>query len=90
MNKDSDEAKWYGKLADSGQAEGDFGMASIYLMQGQQDTIKYVDATKWMRRAAEKNYALAQNNLAVMHANGYGVERDQETLFEDRDIHRFD
>ena len=31
---------------------------------------------KWYRKSAEQDEATAQNNLAVMYANGYGVKRD--------------
>ena len=35
-----------------------------------------VEAVKWFRKAAEQNYALAQNNLGVCFYNGDGVAKD--------------
>lgn len=70
-------AKWFGKLSDSGQADGDFGLGLILFEQGQRDATKYGEAAKWIRRAAEKEHPTAQNYLAVMYANGLGIERDQ-------------
>jgi len=35
-----------------------------------------VEAVKWFRKAAEQNYALAQNNLGVCFYNGDGVAAD--------------
>ena len=32
---------------------------------------------KWYRKAAEQNYAEAQNNLGVCYANGQGVAKDE-------------
>lgn len=36
----------------------------------------YAEATKWYRKAAEKNHAHAQNSLGCCYANGQGVEED--------------
>jgi TPR repeat protein len=69
--------KWFHKLSESGQADGDFGMGLIFFEEGKQEAAKYQEAAKWIRRAAEKNHAHAQNYLAVMYANGLGLERDQ-------------
>ena len=35
-----------------------------------------VEAVKWFRKAAEQNYAPAQNNLGVCFYNGDGVAKD--------------
>ena len=35
-----------------------------------------VEAVKWYRKAAEQNYADAQNNLGLRYANGEGVAKD--------------
>jgi TPR repeat protein len=32
---------------------------------------------KWYRKAAEQNYAVAQNNLGVCYQQGKGVAKDQ-------------
>ena len=36
----------------------------------------YVTALKWYTKAAQQNYASAQNNLGVMYDNGEGVVQD--------------
>ncbi len=36
----------------------------------------YAEAVKWYRKAADQGNAEAQNNLAVMYANGQGVPQD--------------
>lgn len=36
----------------------------------------YVAAVKWYRKAAERGFALAQNNLGQMYINGEGVPQD--------------
>ena len=36
----------------------------------------YAEAVKWYRKAAEKGYAIAQNNLGEMYAQGKGVKQD--------------
>jgi TPR repeat protein len=36
----------------------------------------YVEAANWFRIAAEQDYAVAQNNLALMYENGQGVSQD--------------
>ncbi len=36
----------------------------------------YVEAVKWFRKAAEQNYAEAQNNLGACYATGQGVAKD--------------
>jgi len=36
----------------------------------------YAEAMKWYRRAAEQGYALAQNNLGGIYANGLGVRQN--------------
>jgi TPR repeat protein len=35
-----------------------------------------VEAVKWYRKAAEQNYAAAQNNLGVCYDQGKGVAKD--------------
>ena len=37
----------------------------------------YAEAFKWLSRAAERGYAMAQNNLGGMYANGLGVEKNE-------------
>jgi len=36
----------------------------------------YVEAAKWVRKAAEQGYAPAQADLGVMYWNGQGVPQD--------------
>ena len=37
---------------------------------------------KWYRKAAEQNFARAQNNLGVAYEDGIGVAKDQEEAVE--------
>jgi hypothetical protein len=36
----------------------------------------YNEAVLWYRKAAERGYPVAQNNLGVLYANGQGVPQD--------------
>ena len=36
----------------------------------------YAEATKWVRKAAERGYAAAQAYLGIMYWNGQGVPRE--------------
>jgi TPR repeat protein/chromosome segregation ATPase len=42
----------------------------------------YAEALKWFRRAAEKNFAPAQYNLAIAYELGHGVPADERQAFK--------
>ncbi len=50
-------------------------LGSLYL-QGRGVAQDYTRARELYQRAAERGYAVAQNNLALMYANGQGGEKD--------------
>ena len=37
--------------------------------------VNYEEAAKWYLMAANKGEGIAQNNLALLYENGYGVEQ---------------
>ena len=45
-------------------------------LQGRGVQHDFAQAFQLFRRAAERGYAAAQNNLGLMYANGHGVGRD--------------
>jgi len=81
----NDEAlAYYRKAAAQGDAEGEFGLGSMYAAG---DGVKrdFAEARRWITRAAEKGHAGAINALATAHVNGgLGIEvaqrNDTETL----------
>ena len=42
------------------------------------ESINYFEAKKWYQKAADKDFASAQYNLALMYANGQGVQQDNK------------
>ncbi|MDP1870892.1 MAG: SPOR domain-containing protein [Gallionella sp.] len=61
--------------ADKNDAEAQFNLSSLYF-KGQQVEQDYVEAAKWMQRAAEQGHILAAYNLAMMFNSGQGVATD--------------
>lgn len=59
----------------------EFLLGDMYL-NGDGVKQNYDEALRYLRRAANADNAIAQNNLAYMYANGKGVERDYEKAFE--------
>lgn len=53
--------------------QNQMGLASM-LVVGQNSDVR--DAASWFSKAAQRGYAPAQVNLAVMYANGWGVPRN--------------
>jgi hypothetical protein len=49
--------------------------------RGEGVTKSYVQAAEWYGKAAKQGHAKAQNNLAVMYAEGQGVPRDDVTSY---------
>lgn len=61
--------------ADQNDAEAQFNLSSLYF-KGQQVEQDYVEAAKWMQRAAKQGHILAAYNLAMMFNSGQGVATD--------------
>lgn len=67
-------------MADKGEAEAQFQLASLYAngIGVAKDASK---AAKWHRRAADQGFARAQYALALDYAEGYGVKADADEAF---------
>ena len=59
------------KKAERGEPESQYQLGLSYLVRGDG-----VEAHKWFRKAAEQEYAPAQNHLGLQFANGLDMERD--------------
>lgn len=57
--------------AENGDADAQFNVGLAYYNQKD-----YANAVKWYELAAEKDYALAQNNLGVCYDKGTGVKKN--------------
>lgn len=74
----------YSKLrqaAERGDAESQYGLAYLYYKAGSDPAIvgvvqSYKLAAQWYRKAAQQGHTSAQYNMAVLHLQGEGVERD--------------
>jgi len=62
-------------LAEKGDAEAQYQMASIY-GRGEGVEKDFKEAAKWHRKAADQGFAMAQNDLGSMYEKGLGVEQD--------------
>ena len=68
---------WFRKAAEQGYAPAQFRLGQLLDNSGQNP-----DAVEWYRRAASQDYPDAQYGLAVMYANGKGIEQDKRQAFE--------
>jgi len=74
----------YSKLrqaAELGDPESQYDLAYLYYKAGTDPRIigvaqSYKLAAQWYRRAAQQGHIRAQYNMAVLHLQGEGVERD--------------
>jgi len=65
-------------LADAGNVKAQYGLGVLY-ERGLGDIPRsYGRAAHWYARAAGEGHSAARNNLALMYANGLGVERSRE------------
>ena len=62
--------------AQKGDAQSQYGLGRAFDDGGLGVAKDYVEAVKWYRKAAEQNYALAQNKLAGCYYKGEGVAKD--------------
>ncbi len=67
-------------MAQKGNSAAQFVLGVLYY-QGNGVMADTVKAQKWMRKAAEQNYAQAQYNLGIMMANGQGGPADLVTAY---------
>ena len=74
----------YSKLrqaAELGDAQSQYDLAYLYYKAGSDPLIigvtqSYKLAAQWYRKAAQQGHTSAQYNMAVLHLQGEGVERD--------------
>lgn len=77
--KDGQQAiTWYRKAADQGFPEAQAGLARVYEAGLGGVAINKQQAVYWYLKAADQGVASAQYNLGFMHANGYGVMKDEQ------------
>ncbi len=63
-------------LADSGDPVAQYSLGKLFERGGGAVRQDFAQAARWYRVAAEQGIAAAQNNLALMHAQGRGLPRD--------------
>jgi TPR repeat protein len=63
-------------LAEEGHAQAQYGIAVLYEAGSAAVPKDDVKAAQWYRKAADAGIVAAQNNLALMYAQGRGVPRD--------------
>ena len=59
------------KAAKQGVPMAQNNLAAIYVKKK-----NYTEALKWLRKAVQKNYMIAESNLANMYYNGQGVKKN--------------
>ena len=64
-------------LAEEGDARAQYGLGKIYETGGGPITPDAKQAVYWYSRSAEQGIAAAQNNLALMYAEGRGVAQNK-------------
>ena len=68
--------------AKSGNPAAQFALAKLYASGAKGIPKNPAAAAQWYSQAADSGYAKAQNNLAVMYANGEGVPKDEAKAFQ--------
>ena len=69
-------AGWFKKAAATGNADGQFGLASCLANDKKPDDDELREATRLYRRAAEQGHAAAAMALGAVHADGRGTAED--------------
>ena len=64
---------WFEKAAQAGHLH-----SQVVLGMMLAERKRYKDAAKWYRAAAEKGDSLAENNLGILYANGWGVPKSRK------------
>jgi hypothetical protein len=62
--------------AEKGEAHSQFQIGLAFYLGRFGLATNYMEAAKWIRKAAEQNLAQAQFNLGACYANGQGVAQD--------------
>lgn len=68
-------------IAESGYAEAQFHLGFVYA-GGQGVPRDYVEAAKWLSKAAAQGDAEAQAGLGTFYANGLGVPKDEALAYQ--------
>lgn len=69
---------WYQRAAEQGNVKAMHNLAVLSTNRGKPD---YAEALRWFTDAAQYNLADSQFNLAVLHENGLGIEKDPKTAY---------
>lgn len=70
-------AYWYQKAANSGIANAQYNMGTLYF-NGEGLPKDYAKAIQWFKMAAQRDNAYAEFQLGLMHFTGQGVPKDPQ------------
>ena len=70
----------YKRMAEQGDAEAQYNLGLYYLNEG--DSQDYIEAVRWLRKAADRDYADAQVLLGSCYVLGYGVTINYKEALE--------
>ena len=68
-------------LAQKGDPEAQFALGEKYRNGAKGIPKDHAKAFRWIRKAAEQGYALAQATLGYLYLNGYGTDADPDKAF---------
>ncbi|MBS0578895.1 MAG: sel1 repeat family protein [Proteobacteria bacterium] len=63
--------------ADAGEAAGQYAVGALRMERGQ-DTSEVGEAVRWLTKAADQSYGVAEWTLGECYAEGTGVKRDEQ------------
>lgn len=72
--------QWWHKAADQNQPDAEAAIGAFYFIPTRErstNDLNYVEALKWLRRAASHGSTAAMNDLGLAYASGMGVSIDQ-------------
>lgn len=69
-------AEWYGRAAALGDIQAAWELGRLYLFGDDGFPVDFTKALPWIKQAAERGFAPAQNALGVMFENGSGLPAD--------------
>jgi len=75
---DAQKVNHYLKLANNGDANGQFEIGNYYRKGDKGFAQDYAKAMKWYKKAADQNHPIAIFNIGCMHGEGHGVPKDHQ------------
>jgi TPR repeat protein len=72
------------KVAKKGHAEAQWRLGILYATGKEAENIPmdYRQAAKWIKKSADQQFTEAENTLAWLYSNGFGVDHDDKTAGE--------